>query len=515
MSTPGPHSPRVAVLDFGTGGGKCVIFDLQGNRLASVRHPWRFQSAPSSHEDLTPGFAFDPEVMWATLARCTREAIESAALKPEEIVAVTTTSLRLGTVLLGRRKQEVYCAPNLDGRGFAGALELLESLTREKIVGTTGHWPPFLSSAARLIAYQQDPKAEKVSHVLSLNDWLGYRLTGEIHSERSNAGESFLFDITREQWSPTLREAAAIPASAMPGILPNGDRLGTVQEAVAREAGLAPGTPVFMGGADTQCALLGSGTTAASEIGVVLGTTTPVMGILENPQIDPEGKVWTGCHVLENRWTLESNVGETGSSWEWLLSLLGISGPDRFTVAGDLMAASSRAPDDSGSVVSFAHPQVFDLDQYNPHRMIGFGFRQSAFREQLGPDRGQVLRAFLRNLAFAIRGNLEQLQSRLPTPPKVCNLSGGMSGSLALQTEIARTLNLPLRLSVEPEATALGAAILASVGGGWHSNPTTAVQEMVHLKEIPGAPEFRDDYDRHYAEWQAIFATSKQVSFQP
>ena len=178
------------------------------------------------------------------------------------------------------------------------------------------------------------------------------------------------------------------------------------------------------------------------------------------------------------------------------------------------MAASSRTPDDSGSVVSFAHPQVFDLDQYNPHRMIGFGFRQSAFREQLGPDRGEVLRAFLRNLAFAIRGNLEQLQKRLPTPPKFCNLSGGMSGSLALQAEIARTLNIPLRLSVEPEATALGAAILASVGGGWHSDPTTAVQEMVRLKEIPGAPEFRDDYDRHYADWQEIFATSKQVSFQ-
>lgn len=514
MSAQGSHPPRIAVLDFGTGGGKCVIFDLQGRRLASVRHPWRFHSAPSSHEELTPGFAFDPEVMWATLARCTREAIESAALRPEDIVAVTTTSLRLGTVFLGNQKQEVYCAPNLDGRGFAGALELLDSLTREEIVGTTGHWPPFLSSAARLIAYQQDTTAEPVAHVLSLNDWLGYRLTGEIHSERSNAGESFLLDITQAQWSPALREAAAIPASAMPEILPNGARLGTVQEAVAREAGLAPGTPVFMGGADTQCALLGSGTTAASEIAIVLGTTTPVMGILETPQIDPDGKVWTGCHVLENRWTLESNVGETGSSWEWLLSLLGISGSDRFTIAEDLMAATARTPHDSGSVVSFAHPQVFDLDQYNPHRMIGFGFRQSAFREQLGPDRGQVLRAFVRNLAFAIRGNLEQLQDRLPTPPKVCNLSGGMSGSLALQVEIARTLDIPLRLSAEPEATALGAAILASVGGGWHSSPATAVQEMVRLKEIPAAPEFRDDYDRHYADWQAIFATSKQVSFQ-
>lgn len=507
--------PCVAVLDFGTGGGKCVIFDLAGKRLSRVRHPWTFLSVPSSHEELTPGFGFDPESTWQTLAQCTREAIREANLHPEQIAAVTTTSLRLGTVFLDQHKREVYCAPNLDGRGFAGALELLESVTRETLISTTGHWPPFLSSAARLIAYQQEAGAAKVAHVLSLNDWLGFRLTGEISAELSNAGESFLLDIAQRTWSVELLNAAGISASLLPEICANGSRIGSIQAATAAETTLTAGTPVFTGGADTQCALLGSGVVEPTQAGVVLGTTAPVMAITDTPCIDPSGKVWGGCHVLTDRWTLESNAGETGSSWDWLLSLLGIQGDHRYEIAEGLMAEVTDDESSHASVVSFGHPQVFDLDQYNPHRLIGLGFRQSAFRGPIGPGRGQVLRAFLRNIAFAIRGNLDQLQERLPAAPASCTLSGGMSRSPTLQIEFARALNLPLRLSAEPEATALGAAILASIGAGWHPDPSTAIQKMVHVAEIPDHPEFKTAYDHQYQAWQEVFAATKAVSFLP
>ena len=505
----------LAVLDFGTGGGKCVIFDHAGQRLSSIRHPWDFISVRSSHEELTPGFAFDPESMWNTLARCTREAIDQANLAPEEIVAVTSTSLRLGTVFLDRRKQEVYCAPNLDGRGFAGALELLDAVTRETIVSTTGHWPPFLSSAARLITYQKEPTAEPVAHVLSLSDWLGYRLTGEITSELSNAGESFLLDIAERRWSQELLEAAGISPSVLPPISANGARIGSIHTAAAAATSLKSGTPVFLGGADTQCALLGSGVVDPFEAGVVLGTTAPVMAISDTPCVDLTGKVWAGCHVLPERWTLESNAGETGSAWDWILDLLGIHGADRYEVAENLMAEVTADDELDSAVVSFGHPQVFDLDQYNPHRMVGFGFRQSAFRGPVGPGRGQVLRSFLRNIAFAIRGNLEQLEEKLPGPPNRCTLSGGMSRSRSLQVEIARSLHLPLHLSAEPEATALGAAILASVGVGLHGDRKAAVHEMVQVTVIPPDPELRDAYDRQYAAWQEVFAATKQVSFLP
>lgn len=507
--------PCLAVLDFGTGGGKCLIFDLQGRRLSNIGHPWNFLSVPATHEEFTPGFGFDPENMWDVLARCTREAIRAAGRRPDEIVGVSTTSLRLGTVFLDSQKQEVYCAPNMDGRGFAGALKLLESVSQETIIATTGHWPPFLSSAARLIAYRNEVGAKEVAHVLSLNDWLGYRLTGEISAELSNAAESLLLDISKQTWSQELLDAASIPSEILPKIHPNGDRIGEIHAEAAASTTLLPGTPVFSGGADTQCALLGSGVIEPSQAGTVLGTTAPVMGIADQPCIDLTGKVWSGCHVVPSRWTMESNAGETGASWNWLLGLLGIEGADRYSIAESLMNEVDQRDPGGNGVVSFAHPQIFDLSQYNPHRLIGFGFRQSAFRGPIGPGQGDVLRAFMRNLAFAIRGNFEQLQERLPIPPTSCILSGGMSRSRVLQTEISRAMNIPLRLSSEPEATALGAAILASIGVGLHSDLPTAVRAMVRSVEIPGAPEFKAGYDRQYAAWQEVFAATKQVSFQP
>ena len=94
-------------------------------------------------------------------------------------------------------------------------------------------------------------------------------------------------------------------------------------QAAADATGLRAGTPVFAGGGDTQCALLGSDVVAPGRAGAVLGTTTPVMSVLAEPTIDPSGRLWSGCHVLPGRFTLESNSGDTGITWEWLLDLLG------------------------------------------------------------------------------------------------------------------------------------------------------------------------------------------------
>ncbi|MEO2166634.1 MAG: hypothetical protein ABGY42_00680, partial [bacterium] len=70
--------PCFAVFDFGTGGGKCVIFDAHGKRRAAVRQTWSFTAAPSEYDDLTPGYSFDPHRVWATLAQCARTALKKA-----------------------------------------------------------------------------------------------------------------------------------------------------------------------------------------------------------------------------------------------------------------------------------------------------------------------------------------------------------------------------------------------------------------------------------------------------
>src|SRR5581483_5160859 len=101
--------------------------------------------------------------------------------------------------------------------------------------------------------------------------------------EPSNASESMLYDVARRAWSEEILAALDIPRTILPTLRETGARVGRVTAAAAAATGLPEGTPVFVGGADTESALLGSGVAEDGQTGAVLGTTTPVQMVTARP----------------------------------------------------------------------------------------------------------------------------------------------------------------------------------------------------------------------------------------
>ena len=55
-----------------------------------------------------------------------------------------------------------------------------------------------------------------------------------------------------------------------------------------------------------------------------LGTTTPVQTVVGRRRCSiPAANLWAGCHVVPDRWVIESNAGDTGDAYLWLLDLVG------------------------------------------------------------------------------------------------------------------------------------------------------------------------------------------------
>lgn len=492
------RDPLFVAIDFGTGGGKCAVFDADGRRMVVRRRPWSYDRVDFPYAELTGGFSFDPHRFWEELAACVRDALAEAEIAPERIAGVATTAQRLGTILLDARGREIFAAPNLDGRGFEGALEVIEKLGLERTVEITGHWPPFVSSLARLIVHRKDPNRPRVAYVLTLNDWIAYRLCGALASEPSNAGESALLDVRRRAWSSDILDAFEIDERLLPPIVEPSARLGRVTAEAAERTGLAVGTPVYAGGADTQCALLGSGVVAPGAASAVLGTTAPVMVVTAEPHFERTGRLWTGCHVVPGRWTLESNAGDAGIAYEWWVAMLGFEGDDGLERAEQAAAA---LPADPEPALCFAGPTVFDLDSFNPNRPQGILFRQPPFTDR--PTRGAFLRAFLANVACAVRANQEQIQSRSGLTPRSLTLSGGMTRSPTLLAICSRLLRVPLAVSEEPHATALGAAVLAAVGHGAYRDVAEATRRMVRTRPLETDPT--EAWDGYYARWREYY----------
>jgi sugar (pentulose or hexulose) kinase len=270
----------------------------------------------------------------------------------------------------------------------------------------TGHAPPYIFPLSRFLWYRKHHDVSRVATLLMLNDWIAHRLSGARMVEESNACESMLFDVTSRTWSGEILDALDVPRAILPPVCVAGTEVGRVTATAAAATGLPEGTPVLAGGADTESALLGGGALDVGTTGAVLGTTTPVQQIVDRAVIDPGGNLWTSCHVVPDRWVLESNGGDTGGSYRWLLELL--YGDTDFGAHSRAEADVAAVTEDGRHVVAHIGPGIFNLSEMNPFATAGIIFRFPIMHLDR-PTRGDLLRGFFESVAFAIRGNCEQI----------------------------------------------------------------------------------------------------------
>jgi autoinducer 2 (AI-2) kinase len=489
----------LVALDAGTGGGKCTVFDRAGHALASHREAWSYEVTCDPSLPFVRAFAFDPEAFWGAICRCVRGALAAARVAPSDVVGVASTSQREGCVFLDAHGREIYAGPNLDARGFAEGLEILNALGLPRLHAITGHSAPFIFPLARYLWFRTHD-GRRVAHVLMINDWLTYRLSGELAAEPSNATESMFFDLRARTWSAEILERFDIPASILPLVVASGTRIGTVSAEAARATGLAAGTPVVMGGADTQCSLLAAGAINPGDTGATLGTTTPVQAVVDAPCFDPAANLWASCHVVADRWVVESNAGDTGDAYQWILELVAGDRPptERYALA-EQWAAEVPAIE----ALAFVGPSVFDLTKMRPNKPGGMLFPYPTMH--MRPDRAALVRAFLESVGFAVRANLEQIARVVGTGPSKLFVGGGMSRSRALVTLLRDITGLPVRIVHEPESAALGCAILTAAGLGVYTDLSQAVTGMIHCRdEVPDRTRAAHCEDR-YAKWRELY----------
>ncbi|MGH3056072.1 MAG: FGGY family carbohydrate kinase, partial [Gaiellaceae bacterium] len=351
--------PAFVALDAGTGGGKCVIFDATGTVIGAHREPWSYDLTHNADVPFVKEFSFSAPAFWDILCRCTRNALSQAGIAPSDVVGIAATSQREGCVFLDAHGTEVYAGPNLDARGFAEGLEVVSTLGGDRLYQITGHSAPFLFPIARYLWFRKHGSAT-VAHLLMISDWITYRLSGELSAEPSNATESMLFDLRGRCWSEEILSTFDIPASILPPVLRAGQRVGALTAAAAAATGLRAGTPVYVGGADTQCSLLGAGAIEPEATAATLGTTTPVQTVVDHAEFDPQSRLWAGCHVVPDRWVLESNVGDTGDAYLWILDLVSGGAPrEQLYRLGEQLAADRFGP----PTMLFVGPTLFDLSK--------------------------------------------------------------------------------------------------------------------------------------------------------
>ena len=491
-----PGTAYFLALDAGTSGARCVIVDETGSLLATAVRPWSYV-APA--DDTPYGREFSPSLFWEALCEVSREALARSGLSASAVAAVSTTGQRLGIVLLDGEGREMFASPNLDARALIQGL-VFDEEHAGRVYKATGHLPSFLLAPAKLRWLQEEQPQifARAASLLTVPDWVLFRLTGMAVAQRTTAAEAGLVEIDSGLWAEELLRLWALPMDLLPPLVDAGTLVGAITAEAAEQTGLLAGTPVYAGGPDTQCGLLGLGLSAAGEVGLILGWSGPIQMLAPAPRLDEAARTWTGRHVVPGAFVVEANLQEAGNALRWLAELL-FQGDleEAHRQAGECRGASGCAPASNG-ILAFLGP--------GPARSGPPGLRLGGllFPVPLAagpPDAPRLFRAALESVAFAVRANLALLEEIAGRGAARIALGGGLARSLTFPTILADILDRPLEVGTTPEASALGAAICAAVGYGLYGWPEAAAAMASPRQAFTPRPSEAAAYDDLYRSW--------------
>jgi len=485
-------------IDVGGGSGRCLLLDTETGAVKTAKRNWTHPVAPGTSG---LGFSMDTGDILKKIGGASREVIAKAGIDPSQVAGIATSSMRNTTVVLDADHNVLLAAPNRDARALGESMML--GLERgPEVHALSGHWPTPLFLGSRLIWMKNNAPDlfRRAAVALSVSDWLAFILSARIAAERSQAGETLLYDLKRQEWAFDLIDSLGIPRTLFPGMVDSGTPLGTLTRKAADLLGLVPGIPVAAGGADTQCGLLGSGAVEGGDIAVLAGTTMPLQLVTDGLTLDATGRLWSGQHVVPGKFILESNGMMTGDVIDWFARLFY---PDSPEATLSLFAEAEKSVPGAGNILSTFGVALFD------GRVVGLPIGNLTFSHMVTSDalrsRRHVVRALVEGIAFSVRANLEQLMAVSGQDIPVIRVAGGMSRSSLFDRIIANVTGRNVLVPPGAEVTALGAAVLAGVGAGVYADAASGARKVAASLQEYRPDQTAAKYQNLYTGWRQAF----------
>jgi len=496
---------RLLTVDAGTGSVRAILFDAEFRQLGAASREYSHPPLPAC----PGGQEFETDANRERIDGCIREVL--AGTDPRRVAAVSATSMREGMVLYDRSGAAIWACPNSDSRAPRESAELIAEGAAERIYELGGDWiaitaPPRL----RWLRRHEPELFDRVRHMTMLSDWILYRLSGELVTEPTIGSSSGMFDLRRRTWSDEIVELCKLDPAVLPPVVEPGTAVGGVSADAAAATGLAEGTPVVAGGADTQLGLLGLGITSPGRVTVLGGTFWQTTLLLDEPTVDPAGRLRTLCHVGAERWMIEGIGFWCGLTMRWLRD--GFCAEEKRRAAADGASAYALMEELAAAVPPGAHgvTGIFS-DLMNVKRWIHAAPALIGF-DVTSPEtsgKAECIRAVEEGAAYVVRGHLEMLEAIMGRKVERITFTSGAAQGALWPRILADVTGRVVEIPVVKESTSLGAAMCAAVGGGLRPDLATAARALPGIeRELEPDPEAATAYTGLYEGWLELYRHS-------
>jgi xylulokinase len=131
----------------------------------------------------------------------------------------------------------------------------------------------------------------RIVHILLPKDYVRYKLTGELATDKAGAAGTQLFDVRQRNWSAEVVTKLGIDPAWLPKTFEGTAVTGHLTSTAAEATGLPAGIPVMAGGGDQAANAVGTGAVVDGVVALSLGTSGVVFASSDVPVVEPDGRL--------------------------------------------------------------------------------------------------------------------------------------------------------------------------------------------------------------------------------
>lgn len=497
-------------IDVGSTNLKAVLYDSQGNEVASASELTQKVSPDADHPDWA---VWQPEQIWAGIAGSIKQVV-SKIKDPKEIKGVAVTGMGMDGVPIDINGDWLYPFISWHCPRTKPQMERWQKTVgaeKQFLISGSPIWPFHTSFRLMWMKENQPEILAKTHKWVLIEDFISFMLSGEYATDYSMASSTSLFDQKKQQWSDELIGLAGIDKGLLCDAKPAGTVIGTVHDAASAKTGLAKGTPVVLGGHDYSCGCLPTGAFVPNVILDVIGTWEMIVTTIDKPLLDISlcnAGALVDSHVVDGKWAIMA-AAVAGDMTEWFKSQFGNEEvkqacDEKMSQWHYLVEKASERPAGANGVLFLPHMSgSFSpvIDAESTGAFVGLKSTHT---------RADMFRAVIEGVNFQFKDIIDSLQESLPEKPeKIIAIGGPTRNDLWMQTK-ADIASMAVEIPDVAEPVTLGAAMLAGIGAGVYDDlpqAYDAVKKPVRVVE-PNEKEHAK-YAEIYKKYKKIYPALK------
>lgn len=485
-------------MDIGTSGLKSLKVNMAGDVVDQYSVSYHTEHPQSGYSEM------DPEVWYDATMESLKYFVDKGAA--EDIVGISFSGQMHGLVMIDAQGNVIRPAILWnDTRTSDEVRTLLDTVGLDTFLAHTQNTvlEGFTLPKLMWVQRHEPDNFSKIYKIMLPKDYIAYRLTGNVHSEPSDASGTSLFNVKESNWAQPLLEQLQLDPDILPDIIPSHGKNGNLSTDIQAQLGLSHTIAVYQGGADNACGALGSGITDDRMQMVSIGTSGVALAIQNDANFENDGSIHYFNHCVPNQNYIMGVTLSAGYSLGWLKRLLAADA-DFDTFLDDLPSTKAGA-----NGLLFTPYLLGERTPYNDTTI-----RSSFIGLDATTTDNDLKRAVIEGITFSINDSIDIIRNSGKPVERIVSIGGGAKNATWLQIQ-ADVFGAAIQTLAQEQGPAYGAAMLAAMGAGWFEDfQAIGEQWIAYRDEVEPDEAQRRTYQQLFPIYQAVYQQTQSISQQ-